>query len=83
MKRKMSTWYSHQRIIKRTERTGNKRTGGNYPNYYTIMIGQNTGKSQGKLEETCCHSKSSEKSSANADVKSSQGVNNTNEKKKK
>ena len=29
-----------------------------------------------KLEETCCHSNSSEKPSANTDVKNSKGVNN-------
>ena len=32
---------------------------------------QNTKKSPGDYEETCCHSDSSEKPSANADVKSS------------
>ena len=31
-----------------------------------------------RLEETCCHSDSSEKPSANADVKNSKGVNNNN-----
>ena len=31
-----------------------------------------------RLEETCCHSNSSEKPSANIDVKSSKGVNNNN-----
>ena len=31
-----------------------------------------------RLEETCCHSGSSERPSANADVKNSQGVNNNN-----
>ena len=30
------------------------------------------------LEETCCHSNSSERPSANADVKNSKGVNNNN-----
>ena len=30
------------------------------------------------LEETCCHSNSSEKPSANTDVKNSKGVNNNN-----
>ena len=32
-----------------------------------------------KLEETCCHSNSSEKPSANTDVKNSKGVNNNND----
>ena len=31
-----------------------------------------------RLEETCCHSNSSERPSANADEKNSQGVNNDN-----
>ena len=31
-----------------------------------------------RLEETCCHSNSSEKPSANTDVKNSKGVNNNN-----
>ena len=31
-----------------------------------------------ELEETCCHSNSSEKPSANTDVKNSRGVNNNN-----
>ena len=31
-----------------------------------------------RVMETCCHSNSSERSSANADVKNSQGVNNNN-----
>ena len=43
---------------------GNKRTSGDHPDYCIIEIGQNT----------CCHSNSSEKPPANADVKNSQGV---------
>ena len=31
-----------------------------------------------RLEETCCHSNTSERPSVNADVKNSQGVNNDN-----
>ena len=31
-----------------------------------------------RLEETCCHSKSSEKPSAKTDVKNSEGVSNNN-----
>ena len=42
-------WYSHQRIIKGTGGLGNKRSSGNYPNYYIIEIDQNTEKSPGYL----------------------------------
>ena len=38
---------SHQRIIKGTERLGNRRKSGDYPNYYIIENGQNTEKSPG------------------------------------
>ena len=31
--------YSHQRIDKGTGRLGNKRTGGDHPNYNTVEIG--------------------------------------------
>ena len=37
--------------------------------------GQNTETVSWRLEETCCHSNSSEKPSANTDVKNSRGVN--------
>ena len=33
-----------------------------------------------RLEETCCHSNSSEKTSANTDVKNYKGINNDNNK---
>ena len=46
-----------------------KRKSGDHPNYSTFEINQNTEKS---LEETCCHSDSSEKLSANASVINSQ-----------
>ena len=49
--------------------------GGDCPNYSIVEIGHNTDKSAGDLrgpEESYCHSNSSEKSSANADVKNSQ-----------
>ena len=39
----------HQRIGKRTGRLGNKKTGGDHPNYSIIKIGQNTEKSPGDL----------------------------------
>ena len=57
------------------------RTGTDYPNDSITENGQNTEKSPGdlrKLEETCCHSNSSEKPSANTDVRNSKGVNNNN-----
>ena len=38
-------WYSHRRIIKGSRRLGKKRTRGDHPNYYIIVIGQNTEKS--------------------------------------
>ena len=59
-------WYSYQRIIKGTGGHGNWRARGDDPNYYIIENGQNT----------CCHSNSSERPSAIADVRNSQGVNN-------
>ena len=33
-------WYGHQRILKGTRGIGNKRTGGDHPNYYIIKNGQ-------------------------------------------
>ncbi len=53
---------------------GNKRTNGDNTNYCIIEIGQNTKKSPGDWEENCCHSNSSERSSANADAKNFQGI---------
>ena len=41
--------YSHQRIIKGSGGLGDKRTGGDHPNYYIIENGQNTEKSLGNL----------------------------------
>ena len=38
------SWYSHQRIEKRTGGLGNNETNGDYPNYSIIEIGQNTEK---------------------------------------
>ena len=40
---------SHQRISTGTERLGNKRASGVYPNYSIIKIGQNTEKRLGDL----------------------------------
>ena len=50
-----------------------------YPNDSIAENGQNPADVFWKLEETCCHSNSSEKPSANTDVKNSKGVNNNNE----
>ena len=61
--------YRHQRNSTGTGRIENKNTSGDHPSDSTIKIGQITEKS---LEETCCHTKSSEKPSANAGVKNSQ-----------
>ena len=45
------------------------------PNCSIIEIVQNTEKSPGDFKETCSHPNSSERTSADADVKNSQGVN--------
>ena len=50
----------------------NKGTSWDYPNYRIIKIGQNTKKSPGRLEETCNHSNSSKKTSANDSGRNSQ-----------
>ena len=42
-------WYSHLRITKRTVGLGNKKTSGDHPIFYIIVIGQNTEKSPGDL----------------------------------
>ena len=65
-------------IIKGTGGLGTERMSGDHPNYYISEVGQNTKKDTWRLEVTCRHSNFSEKSSANADVKNSQGVNNNN-----
>ena len=58
-----------KRVVKGTGGLGSWRTSGNHPNESITENGQNTEKSPGELEETCGHSNSSEKLSANADVK--------------
>ena len=45
---------------------------GNHPNDSIVKIGQNTEKISGGLEETCCHSNSSERPSADTGVKNFQ-----------
>ena len=57
------------RIGTRTGGLGNLRMGGNCQNYSIVEIGQNTEESHGDLKRTCCHSNSSEKTSANNGVK--------------
>ena len=64
-------------ILKRPGRLGNWWTSRDYPNDSIAENGQNADTSPGR-EETCCHPDSSEKPSANTDVKNSNGVNNNN-----
>ena len=70
--------HSHRWILKVTGGLGNKRTSEDLPDYYIIEIGLNTEKKARRLEKTYSHSNFSERPSANADVKNSQGVNNYN-----
>ena len=65
-------WYGKKRIIKGSEGLRSWRTSGDYPNNSIIENGQNT-------EESSGDSNSSERPSANADVKNSKGINNNNE----
>ena len=65
-------WSWYQKIGKETGELGNKRTSRDHPNYSIIKISLKTKKSPGEYEETCYHSNSSEKPSANAGVKNSQ-----------
>ena len=62
------SWYCYQKIGTRTGGLGNNRTSKDCLKYSIVEIGQNTEKSPGN-SETCCHSHSSEKSSAKADMK--------------
>ena len=62
-------------IIKGAGGLGSWRTDRDYPTDSIAEDGQNT---ETRLKETCCHSNSSEKPSANTDVKNSKGVNNNN-----
>ena len=64
------SWCSLQRIDKGSGGHRNKRTSGKHLNYSIIKIAQNAEESPGD-EETCCHSNSGEKPSANAGVKNS------------
>ena len=64
-------------IIKGPGGPGDWRTGGDYPNDSIAEDGQNTRKSLGDLRRLAI-TKSSEKPSANTDVKNSKGVNNNN-----
>ena len=60
------SWNNPQRNDKETGRLGNERPNGDHPDYDIIMITQNTEK---RLKETCCHSNSRKKPSANTGVK--------------
>ena len=63
-------WYIHQRIITETGGLENKWTSRrDHPNCIIVEIGQNT-----ENEETCCHSNSNEKPSANDGMKNSQQI---------
>ncbi len=64
-------------INKGTGGLGNKRTSGDYPNDSNIEDGQDTEKRPGGLG-ICCHLNSSEKPTANADVKKLYNNNNNN-----
>ena len=55
-------------INKETGGLRNQRMNGDHPKYSIIDIGQNTEKSPGVFEETCCHLNSSERPSANANL---------------
>ena len=56
---------------KRTRGLENNVTSGDHPNYCIIEIDENTEKKSWRLEETWYHSNSSERPSANIDVKNS------------
>ena len=58
-------------LLEGTGGLGSWRTSGDHLNYCIIENGQNTESSPGRLGETWCHSNSSERPSAYADVKSS------------
>ena len=60
--------------LKGTGGFGGWRTSGDHPDYSIIEIGQYTGKSPGRPEETCCHSDFIERPSANDGVNNSQGA---------
>ena len=64
---------SPRRIIKGTERLGNKKTSGDYPNYCIIEIGQNTEKSLRDLRRHTVLN-SNERPSALTDVKNFEGI---------
>ena len=68
----LCTRYNHQRTGRGTGGFGNEKMSGDHPNYSIVEIGQNTEKSPGDLRRLACHSDSSRKPSANADVKNTQ-----------
>ena len=72
-------WYSHQRIDTGTGGLGKPMTSKDHPNNNIFLDRPEYLEECGKLEENCCHSKSSEKPSAYAGAKNSQKTNNDRE----
>ena len=68
------SWYNHQGIGTGTGGLGNSGTGGDYPCYSIVEIGQNTEKGPGDLRRLAVTQNPGENPSAVADVKNSQGV---------
>ena len=63
-------------LLKGTGGFGNKGTSGDYLHYYIIGNGQKYWEEFWRLVETSCHSSSSERPSANTNVKNSNNNNN-------
>ena len=67
-------WYSHRRINKVTGGVENKRTSGRPSKLLHYWEWPEYWEKSWRLKETCFHSVSGERPSANTDVKNSQGV---------
>ena len=65
------TRYSYQRFGTRPGGLENKRTSGDHQNYNIFLDRPEYWEESWRVEENCCHSNSSEKQSADADVKNS------------
>ena len=65
-------------IIKGTGGLGSLRTGGEHPKLQHYWERPEYWEESWRLEETCCHSNSSERPSVSADVKNSNNNNNNN-----
>ena len=63
-------------LVKGLGGQGHTETSRDHSNYFMIEIGQNIEEESWRLEEACCHSNSSKRTSANIDVKNAHGVNN-------